>query len=155
MHNSLSAFPINACCILLGICSNSTSKLGESNSFQDDSISAGEKLAHWVMQQLHEISVSGVYRHVHLHSIESVRVFSGNYHQTVTQMAIKLYSEYFESNRSVESYKILIMDDGHVTGKIQRAWAIDQFPRLRQEVIDEYNNAQLHGYMRRKEKGRN
>jgi hypothetical protein len=137
------------------MCSNSTSKLRDSKSFQDDSISAGEKLAHWVMQQLHEISVSGVYRHVHLHSVESISVFSGNYHHKITQMVIKLYSEYFESNRSVESYKILIMDDGNVTGKIQRAWAIDQFPRLRQEVIDESNNARLQGYMRRKKKGRN
>lgn len=135
------------------MCSNSIPKLGESSSYPHESASV--KLAYWVLQQLHEISFSGVYRHVHLHSIESVRVFPGIYHQNITQMGIKLYSKYFESNHSVESFKILIMDDCLETGKLQRVWAIDQFPRLKQEVIDESKNAQLQGRMRRRKQDRN
>jgi hypothetical protein len=137
------------------VCSNSTPKLGESSTYPDDSNSVSVELASWVLQQLREISFSGVYRHVHLHSVESVRVFPGNYHQNITQMGMTLYSKYFESNRFVESFKILIMDDCLETGKLQRVWAIDQFPRLKQEVIDESNYAQLKGRVRRRKQDRN
>ena len=107
--------------------------------------------ANFVVRRLKSLSYTGVYNNLCLHSIQSAKVFSGTHHFKITKLVLNLSSHVFESRKFVETYNVLIMED-YVNGQpVISSFAIDKFPKMKQEAIDASWKDKLEEHKRRKD----
>mmetsp|Transcript_698 Transcript_698/g.1016 ORF Transcript_698/g.1016 Transcript_698/m.1016 type:complete len:188 (-) Transcript_698:73-636(-) len=107
--------------------------------------------ANFVVQRLKSLSYTGVYNNLWLHSILSAQVLSGTHHSKITKLVLNLSSNVFESRKLVETYNVLIMEDFVNDQPVISSFAIDNFPKMKQEAIDASWEDKLKEHKRRKD----
>ena len=99
--------------------------------------------ASFVLNSLKEINDSAIYSEsLHLHSIHDVAVDDGLYH-TNKILTLELSSEHFASGKGKELFQVIVMEsklqegDEGSTHRLRRGYAIDRFPKMKDEAIED------------------
>mmetsp|Transcript_15550 Transcript_15550/g.32965 ORF Transcript_15550/g.32965 Transcript_15550/m.32965 type:complete len:179 (-) Transcript_15550:108-644(-) len=112
-------------------------------------------LASYVLHSLQDMNESGIYNEgLTLHSILWTKKIQGRYH-AISMMEVVFASPYFHSGSETESFNVVVMenfaeesineeqnkfsskskDDGKST-KRRRGYAIDRFPKMKEDEIE-------------------
>jgi len=103
----------------------------ESNEYFDGE---SHDAAIYVVNQLKQMSDSGVYESIELSRILSSEKIDGGIYHTKYVFRLRLESPSFASRREAEEVNIIFMEDN----KGQRSFAIDNFPQMSNRAIEEY-----------------
>lgn len=90
--------------------------------------------AKWAVNELQQLSDSGIYHSLQLESILEAEEEDGLYHVN-TIMKLELSSPHFASGQAVEVYEMIVMK--HYEEDYSTI-AIDQFPEMDEDTIEEY-----------------
>ena len=98
--------------------------------------------ANFFLDSLKEINDSGIYSEsLDLRSIQAADVADGLYHIN-TILTVELSSPHFASGNETELFEVIVMeskperdDDGELVRR-RRGYAIDRFPRMKDEEIE-------------------
>ena len=105
--------------------------------------SIADEAAKFVLESLVEMSDSGIYsEYLRVNSINNVSIIDGLYH-TNSLFVMELASEHFESGQELENFQVIVMDgkpnangDENLNGGMRRGYAIDRFPKMKNEQIE-------------------
>ena len=105
--------------------------------------SIADEAATFVLESLVEMSDSGIYKEsLRVNSINNVSIIDGLYH-TNSLFVMELASEHFESGQELENFQVIVMDskpnangDENLNGGMRRGYAIDRFPKMKDEQIE-------------------
>jgi len=92
------------------------------------------KEAEYAVKELSKLSDSGIYESLKLKSIIQCSENDGIFHYN-TLLTLELESPYFKSGKAYEVFKMIVML--HKEDKV-KALAIDEFPAMDEDVIEEY-----------------
>jgi len=117
----------------------SQSDKSSSNSIQDFEIIPTNsvkaiKAAEYAVQELSKLSDSGIYESLRLKTITHCSLNDGIFHYN-TLLTLQLESPYFKSGKASEEFKMIVML--HKEDKVMTL-AIDEFPVMDEDVIEEY-----------------
>ena len=93
-----------------------------------------ENAATWALEELSNLSESGIYKTLHLESIQQASSTMGVFHDTI-HMVLKLNSPYFQNKKQDEIVKITVMT--HLKTH-EKSFSIDHFPIMTQASIEAY-----------------
>lgn len=103
--------------------------------------------AEYAVDELKKLSDSGVYATIRLEEVLSSTVHQGIFHDTIL-MKLKLSCPHFLSDNETEVFEVVLLtnrEDGSIS------IAIDSFPEIAEEAIEEYQIYQIEENKRRRQ----
>lgn len=120
-------------------------KVGDEDIHKTNSKYSISDMAIYVVNQLKQISGSGIYESLEISRILSSDIQMGIYHAKY-QFRLELESPLFASGREEEEFDIILMEDY----KGQRSFAINEFPEMNSPAIEDYRQQKVGDLLERR-----